>query len=200
MLTATERIFRELHEPSPSKPAAKPTPATAPIALDWTEVQAILARKRDATAEELNYIISNAKQFFLSSWQRNDIAVRLTLALANRGRAKPDPNLEFIHNTLHVIDTPAGSLQDFEWVQREMQAGSLAIASCKRHRPPRCQCWREARERLWRIQDRFGSNSPESWATERLWVIFEEMENASRPERTAVPNVLPQPIPQDLED
>src|SRR5207302_8117595 len=139
---------------------------------------------RDATAEELNYIISNAKQFFLSSWQRNDIAVRLSLALANRGRPKPDPNLEFIHNTLHVIDTPAGSLQDFEWVQREMQAGSLAIASCKRHRPPRCQCWREARERLWRIQDHFGSRSPESWATERLWVIFEEMELASRPERT----------------
>jgi len=184
-ITPVERLYREISQPSPSKSGAEPkVPDAAPaIHLECADVDAILRRSRDASILELEYIIQNAKQFCLSSWQRNDLGVRLTVALANR--AQPKPKADFLSNTLHVVQTPVGLLHDCEWVGREMRAGAMAIRNCRSHRPPRCQCWRTARERLWLIQDTYGGKSPESWAAARLWELFEELEQASRPERMA---------------
>jgi hypothetical protein len=191
--TPIELIYRELSQPSSPEPA--PRPMTAPsIRLNRSDVDAILTHKRDATIEELEYIIEHAKELSLATSQRNQIGVELSIALANRSRRKSDVSAEFLYS-LGVIETPRGLLHDRAWVQREMRAGAHAIASCKFHKPPRCQCWRSARERLWSIQDYYGSDSPEAWAAERLWTMFEELELASRPERTAEPRSISQRIP-----
>lgn len=184
MLTPVQRLYLDISQPSTSRPAPKVQTAAPAIELAWEDVQAILKRKRDASPEELQYIIDNASHFCLSSWQRNDIGVRLTIAQVNRTRPKAsDPIANFLYNTLHVVQTPAGLLHDAGWVQGEMKAGANAIANCKLHRPPRCSCWREARERLWYIQDVFGIRSPEAWAATKLWERFEQYERASRPEQ-----------------
>ena len=194
-LTPVERIYREISQPSPQKPAQK-TEAAPPIALKRADVDEILAHKRDAAPEELSYIVEHAKELQLSSWQRNQIGVQLTIELVNRSRPKPDATSEFISNTLQIVETPVGPLHDRAWAQRELRAGAQAIANCRAHRPPRCSCWREARERLWKIQDHFGSGTPETWATERIWEALEEMEKASRPERASELYLPSQPVQQ----
>lgn len=193
LVPAVELIYRQLSQPSPPKPAApsKIPDATPAISLTWSDVDAILKRKRDASVAQLEYIIENTKRFRLTTYQRNDIGVRLTIMQANRDRPASDPTVNFLVNTLHIFPTPAGLLYEYGWVQRELRAGARAIAECQQHRPPRCDCWREARERLWRIQDTCGADSPEGHATLMLWEKFEEYERASRPERTAPPLTLP---------
>ena len=160
-----------------------------------SDVDAILTRERNASPEELEYIVQNAKQFCLSQSQRNEIGVRLTVAQANRDSPVIDPRTEFLIHTLHVLPTKFGLLHDYDWVQRELKAGAQAIANCRAHRPPRCQCWREARHRLWRIQDTCGPRSPEHFATLRLWESLEQMELASRPERMPGLDMSSPPIP-----
>jgi hypothetical protein len=65
-----------------------------------------------------------------------------------------------------------------------LRSGAQAIAQCPRHLPPRCSCWREARSRLWFVQDKYGARSPEAFTATRIYGMLEEMELASRPERT----------------
>jgi hypothetical protein len=204
MLTATERIFRELHAPAPAKPApkiadVKPVPPL-PINLDWHDVQAIIKKKREATLAELEFLIQNHKQFSLTNWQLDEIRLRMTLAVVSRANPRrSDPTADFIYNTLHAVETPVGLLQNCEWVQREMKAGAEAIANCKYHRPPRCSCWRTGRERLWYIQDGFGARSPEGWAATRLWEAFAEYEQAARSERTEVLSLPSQQLQEQSE-
>ena len=194
MISAVERIYLEVRQPSSSKPAPKVTEIAPTIELDRSDVNAILAHKRDASTDELQYIIDHSKELQLTSWQRNQIGVQLTILLSNRSRPKQDATAEFISNTLQIVETPVGPLHDQAWVQRELRAGAQAIAQCKRHTPPRCSCWREARERLWRIQDTCGNGTPETWATERIWEALEEMERASRPERASELYLPSQPV------
>ena len=185
-ITAIERIYHEVRQPSRPLPTPKPSATATAIHLERADIEAILTHKREATIDELQFIVEHAKELCLSTGQRNQIGVTLSVALANRARRSADPTTEFLY-TLGVIETPRGLLHDRTWVQREMRAGAQAIASCKCHKPPRCHCWRSAREQIWSIQDEFGSDSPEGWAAERLWQMFEEMENASRPERALGP-------------
>jgi hypothetical protein len=197
-ISAIENIYREVSQPAPPKSLPKASATPSPIRLERADVDDILTHKRNATIEELEEIIERSKELQLTTWQRNQIGVELSIALAHRSRRKADPATEFL-SVLHVVETPRGLLHDYEWVQQEMRAGAQAIASCKLHRPPRCSCWREARERIWRIQDYCGSDSAEAWATEQMWNMFEEMELASRPERATGLGVAPQQIPQGFE-
>ena len=192
--TPVQRLYREISEPSPSKPAPKIQAATPVITLDWTDVDKILRRNRHASPEELEYLVHHAEEFQLSSWQVNDLSVRLTIALANRSKPPEHPNAE-LFNQLDILETPCGLLHNRSWFEREMRAGANAIANCKLHRPPRCLCWREGRERLWCIQDSFGKRSPEAWAATRLWEMFEEYERVSQPERMPGLEMPPEPVP-----
>lgn len=198
IITAIERIYHEVRQPSRPLPTPKPSATATAIHLERADIEAILTDKREATIDELQFIVEHAKELCLSTGQRNQIGVSLSMALANRSRRKPDASAEFLY-TLGVVETPRGLLHDRGWVQQEMRAGAQAIASCKLHRPPRCQCWRSARERIWRIQDCCGSDSPEAWAAEQMWNMFEEMELASRPERATGLGAAPQQIPQGIE-
>lgn len=182
-VSSLELIYRQLSQPCPPKPAPEPAPEPTPISLDASDVDALLRNKLSASVPELEWVLERAKQFNLSVRQRNDISLRVTIALAGRGRpaAHRDAGL---FAQLDLVDIPGiGLLNHKSWWDRELRSGAQAIANCKDHRPPRCQCWRTARERLWHIQDRYGSRSPEAWAATRLWESLEELEEASRPGR-----------------
>jgi hypothetical protein len=64
-----------------------------------------------------------------------------------------------------------------------MRSGSKAIAECRRHMPPHCSCWRDAREALWHIRSSFPERSPEAFAAMQVWESLEDLEFSSRPER-----------------
>lgn len=198
-ISPVQRLYLEISQPAPSKPAPKVQTAAPALKLEWADVEAILKRKRDAMPEELQYAVQHAREFQLSSGQVNDLSVRLTIALANRAKPAESPNAE-LFSQLDILETRRGLLHNRGWFEREMRAGANAIANCKRHRPPRCSCWKEARERLWYIQDAFGSRSVEAWAATRLWETFEEYELASRPEPTPGLNQPPQQLPEESED
>ena len=139
--------------------------------------------KRSASPEELQWIIERAKAFRLNPRQRNELSVRLTIALASRDQPKVSPHAALLAQ-FDLCETPVGLLHHRSWFDRELRNGSQAIAECARHLPPRCSCWREARFRLWHVQDRYGARSPEAFTATRIFEMLEEMELASRPDRT----------------
>lgn len=189
-----ERIYRELRNPTPAKPVAPAPKIAAPTELDANDVQAILRNRRSSTPDELQQILDRSKFFRLSAREKNEVSVRLTIALASRGRPAPSPDAELLAQ-LDYADTPAGLLQHKSWFDAELRQGAQRIAACVHHAPPRCNCWKEARARLWRIQDAYGSSSPEAWMAERIYTLYEEMELAERPARLAAPNtpLIPRP-------
>lgn len=192
-VTPLQRLYQEVSQPRPPKPAAKPlSTSPAPVHLHLADVQAILKNRRAATPEELDYILQHPTHYGLGPRLQNDIRVRLTIALAHRSRPTVNPNAG-LFALLDVAETPVGLLHHRHWFENELRTGAAAIASCSRHSPPRCRCWRPFRERLWIVQDKYGENSPEGWTATKLFESFEEYENASRPERpgTALP-----PIPE----
>lgn len=194
-VTPLERLYQLISQPSPPKPAKPVSTAPAPISLRLSDVQDIVKNKRTASPEELEYILQHPSRFGLGPRQQNDIRVRLTVALAHRGRPSMNPNAG-LFAVLDMAETPVGLLHHRHWFEHELRTGAAAIATCVRHSPPRCQCWRSFRERLWLVQDRYGPKSPEGWAATKLWEQFEEYELASRPER---PGAALQPIPGNVE-
>jgi hypothetical protein len=49
-------------------------------ALTQADVDAFLQHKKLATPNELTYISEHAKEFNLTTWQRNEIALQLTVS------------------------------------------------------------------------------------------------------------------------
>lgn len=182
---AVELIYRALAQPK--APETKPTPAThtaKKTELTRSDVDEILQHKRAATAAELEQIIGSAKDYKLTQSEREQLSLALTIQVAqarqSNGR-REDPSARLIYDLGYAL-TPFGLLAERAWFERELQAGTKAIAACKRHSPP-CSCWNQARENLYDIRASFGERSPESWAAIRIWEALEEMELASRPER-----------------
>ena len=116
MISAVERIYREVSQPASvsanqTLQTHKETPQTT---LTREDVDAILAHKRAGTPEELQYALNHAKDFGLIAWQRDRLAVQLTIAIAARTRAAHgirDAN-SFLYDTLRVAETPYGTLYD----------------------------------------------------------------------------------------
>jgi len=185
VLPAVEIIYRELARPKPEE--AKPANVAAvkpPLTRD--DVDAIIHRKRSATPEELEFIIAH-EEFKLTDGERNQIACDLTISMSQLARQvsgrHEDPSGRLIHDLGYAV-TPFGLLPDRAWYQNQLQAATKAISACRRHLPPQCACWREARASLYSIRESFGERSPESWAALRVWEALEEIELSSRPERT----------------
>lgn len=192
-VTPLSLIYWHLSQPAAPKPLAKAPEPAPPISLTHADVQDILNNKRSATVPELEWVLANWKQLRLKEKQRNEISLRATILASCRGRAR-NPNAE-LWTVLDVGETPVGLLHHRSWFERELRAGAQAIMSCRRHQTPRCQCWLPHRQRLWYVQDKFGSKSPEAWAATRLYEQFEEFEQASRQERNLglVPSLPPIP-------
>lgn len=191
-ITPFEFIYRQIAQPIPPKEAPKPPDPPAPINLDDTGVSEIIKGKRAASIDELQWILEQHKQFNLSVRTRNDLSLRITIALAGRGRPQHSANAE-LFGLLDVAETPKGLLYHRSWFEREFRMGANSISNCKLHRPPRCRCWSVARQRLFLVQDKYGSNSPESWMAARLWEQFEELETASKQERVEEQDEAPLP-------
>jgi hypothetical protein len=176
-------IYRALSQPKPQE--AQPASVEAPtINLTRAAVDAIIQRKRTTTPDELQFIIDHAKELKLTPGEKNQLSVDLTCAMSQRARQvegrRDDPNSKLIHD-LGYACTPFGLLHERAWFQNELQTGTKAIAACRRHLPPECSCWREARENLYNIRASYGEKSPESWAALRVWEALGEIEMSSRP-------------------
>lgn len=181
---AVELIYRALSQPSPPKPKPAPAKAVAKIELTREDVAAILQRKRGASAEDLQRIISEAKNYGLTEAERNQLCVDLSIQVArarqNQGKRRDDPNARFIAEVLGLVETPFGLIAR-SFIEDLLRAGSQNIARCRQHRPPLCECWSNVRAMLWQ-SSASGEKTPEAWAATRINEMLEELEVATRPE------------------
>lgn len=156
-----------------------------PITLTRADVDAIIERRRVASPEDLQYIIDNAKSLHLAEGARNQIGCDLSILMAQRARnmngRRDNPSAEFIAKVLGYSSTPHG-LVERDWVNRLLRAGAEAIARCRNHRPPNCQCWSASRVALWQAQAN-GEKTPEAWCATSIYAFLEDLELSSRPER-----------------
>jgi hypothetical protein len=193
MLTPFDLAYRSISQPSPPKPVREVSAQAEAAELTRADVERILHHQRKATPAELQAIIDNGQHFHLTDWERNELGVLLTVAMAAlRARAQgrvDDHGQRFLH-TLGYTETPWGLLANREFFERTFKAATAAIQRCSRHHAPKCQCWQDARETLWQIQNYYGAKSPEAHVAARIWESLEELEVAARPERT-LPTSLP---------
>lgn len=184
-ITSVERIYRELARPKAPRPTPDPEAAKR-AELSRDDVIAILQRKRSACPEQLEQILTDAKNYRLTQCERDQLSLDLTIAIAharqNNGR-REDPNARFIAQVLGLLETPFGLIEG-SFVDDLLRAGSENIARCKRHQPPKCQCWSAQRAILWQAQSVNGEKSPEAWAARRIYDALEELEPASRSDRS----------------
>lgn len=184
-ISATEKIYRELLQPKQPQPmpAHVPAPSTQ-ITLTREDVTAIIRRTRGATPEELQHILDHGKELGVSEWDRSQISVDMTIAMAARSRGtngrREDPNAQFIAQVLGYAETPYGLIER-EWINDQLRTGSQAIQRCRSHKPPACQCWSASRAILWQARSN-GEKTPEGWAAVRIYSFLEELELASRRE------------------
>jgi hypothetical protein len=185
-IPAVELIYREIARPKPPEPKPAHVDEVRNRNIERADVDAILRRERLGTSEELEHIITNAKEYKLTFGEKNQLSVDLTVAIARRARQvngrQQDPNTRFIVQTLGLLPTPFG-LVDRQFVEAQLQTGAQAITRCRNHRPPKCQCWSGQREILWQAQSAHGERSPEGWAATRIYESLEELESAARLER-----------------
>jgi hypothetical protein len=186
-IDATELIFRQLSQPKLQDVKPAPAADVKPVTLTRADVDGIIQRSRGASVEDLEYAIAHAKDLILTDGERNQLGVDLSVVIAQRirgldGRRRDHPSDRLIHD-LGYAQTPFGLLYDRASFQRQMQSGSKAIAECRRHMPPHCSCWRDAREALWFIRSSFPERSAEAFAAMQVWESLEALELSSRPER-----------------
>jgi hypothetical protein len=185
-ISAVTRIYREVSQPQKPKPAPLAENEAPHIVLSQADVDAILQHKRIATPGELQFIIDHPKEVTLATWQKNEIALQFTIAMAQKAREshgiKHDPNAEFLYS-LGLAETPYGLLHDGAAFEQLFKASTESICACRRHTPPRCSCWRDTRDVLWNIGFTHGEKLPEAFAARRIWEALEELETVSRPER-----------------
>jgi hypothetical protein len=184
-ITPVERIYRDLARPK--APGPKPgSEATKKAELSRDDVSAILQRKRSASPEQLQQILNDTRKYRLTQCERDQLSLDLTIAIAharqNNGK-REDPNARFVAQVLGLLETPFGLIER-SFVDDLLCAGSQNIARCKRHQPPKCQCWSAQRAILWQAQSANGEKSPEAWAARRIYDALEELELASRSDRS----------------
>lgn len=186
-ITATERVYRELSAPKP--PCVKPIAENRPLTLRLTEAYAILQSKRQGTPEELQHIIDHKNEFHLREDQVDKAKLLLTIAAAAKSRAAHgihEDKTSAFFAMLGIQETERGLLYEPQVFTDELRAGARAIAECKRHRVPKCKCWRESRERLWAIRQAYGDDSPEGSTALKVWEILEWIEECQRTEPTVL--------------
>lgn len=184
-IPAVELIYRELERPkAPDTKLARANEDAKQVELTRDDVIAILQRKRGASAEQLQQIIADAKEYKLTPSERNQLSLDLTIQIAHARQSRgirEDPNARFIAQVLGLVETPFGLIER-AWIDDLMRAGSQNIAKCKRHKPPRCDCWSSQRAILWQASAS-GEKSPEGWAATKIYESLEELELATRPDR-----------------
>jgi hypothetical protein len=100
-----ERLYRDLASPKPPQPQPARVDTTAKkIALTREDVDQIIQRTRIASPDELQYIIDHATDLKLTSGERNQLGVDLSIVMAQRSHQingrREDPNAQFIAQVL----------------------------------------------------------------------------------------------------
>lgn len=178
-LTAIERTYQLISQPQPSPPKPQPQPAPAPLVVTRDDVATILERKRMPAIAELEAILANAKELKLTKGEREQLALLASISVAaSFAPPRVDP---FVYR-LDYAETPVGLLHNRAWFDTLFKKAAQSIRSCKRHCPPRCECWRDWRTTLYDIRKQYGDQSPEAFIALRIWQALEDIEIASRPE------------------
>lgn len=183
---AIEIIYRDLARPRAPDGKTARVEAAKKTELTRSDVDAILQRKRGALADELQQIISDAKEYRLTPGERNQLSVDLTMQIAHARQSngrRDNPGERFIAQVLGLIETPYGLLAR-SFIDDLLRAGSENISRCRLHCPPLCDCWSRQRAILFQASAN-EEKSPEGWAATRIYSALEELEMATRPERQA---------------
>jgi hypothetical protein len=186
-LTPVQMMYRTISRPSPSP--SKLAPIAAPKkAITRADVDEIIQRRRSASAEELEEILTT-KDLKLGEGERNQISVDLTILVAQRSRKmsgwREDESAKFISQVLGYAETPHGLIPR-SFIADVLREGASNIQRCRLHRPPLCDCWSAQRAILWEARAG-GEKTPEGWTASRLFDALEGLETSSRPERHAIP-------------
>jgi hypothetical protein len=188
MISAVELIYRDICKPQPAKPKVEVVQPEKP-GCTRADVDRILAFELSATPEELQSILDRAKEFELSTWQRDKIALQMTIAMAAKLRQSQgvrEDSTSLLFRSMGILQTPAGLLYGAERFAAELKAGAKAIMACRNHRPPLCRCWLASRDWLYAVRETYGQRSPESYAALKVWNALEEIELAGRANRSGV--------------
>ena len=183
-IPAVERIYRDMARPELPQPMPTSIPSPSIRRLDRDEVRDIIQRKRIASSEELQSIITNAKEYGLTRSEQDQLSVDLTMQIAQARQTRSerdDPNNRFIAHVLHLLDTPFG-IVDRSFAEELLRAGSQNIYHCRRHQAPRCDCWSQQRVYVWQVVGEHGEKSPEGWAAMRVYALLEELECSAKPQ------------------
>lgn len=177
MIRVLDAIYSSIAQPSPARP--KPEPKSSTPRVTGEDVDAILAYQRSGTPEELQQILERDREFGLSTWQRNKLGLALSIAVAakfRQGQGECEDATSPFLRSIGAQETPAGLLFDAKRFPAELKRGIEGIMACRRHKPTRCQCWRDSRDRLYAIREHWGERSPEAWGAVRVWEILEDLE------------------------
>jgi hypothetical protein len=184
-----EKIYRELRRGQPPQSTPVPVAAEATkIAPTRADANELIQRQRVGTPQELEAILAKARDLRLTEGERNQLGVDLSIVVAQRVRQvngrRDDPNAQFIAQVLGYAETPYGLIER-ERIVGLLRDGARNIARCKRHNPPKCECWSAQRVILWQLQSDHAGRSPEGWVAARVYSSLEELEQA-RSEREPV--------------
>lgn len=182
VVSAVELIYRDICKPRPQTPKPEPQPKEH-TELTQEDVAKILAAERSATPEQLQYIIDHVHEFDLSTYQRDKIALQMTIAIAAKLRqargVREDPTSELLRS-MGILETPFGLLYGAERFAAELKSGTKAIMDCRTHRPPLCRCWLASRDWLYCIRQGFDQRSPEAYAAIKVWHALGDIEALER--------------------
>ncbi len=185
VISAVERIYRDMARPELPQPIPTPLGPLSIRRMNRDEVRDIIQRKRIASCEELQCIITNAKEYGLTHADREQLSVDLTIQAAQarqpRSGRDHDPNDRFIAQVLNLVETPFGFV-DRSFAEELLRAGSQNIYHRRKHQPPRCSCWCAQRAYVWQLVGEHGEKSPEGWAAMRVYALLEELECSAKPQ------------------
>ena len=184
-ITAHERIYREMkavREPIASSP---PPSAPAPeIKLTRLDLEAILRKRRGVTLAEIEWFLGHSKDYriLLTNVEENELrslAIKLCVEARN-ATTRRTASEEFLVRNVGVYATPYGDLNESEVRQLNTihLAASRSIQVCDHHQRERCDCWRDARERLYELRQ--SDRSAVSTAALAVWNSIESIARSAK--------------------
>ncbi len=205
-LSAPERLYllrrAERSSPPPESPP-KPQPVPQPpLRLTREDVDAIIANRRSATVEEVEWVLShgNDARIGLTTVDEFHLRTIAARALADRHvahiRRATDPSEEFEVRVLKLYPTEYGSLtaEEVERLESIRLKATAAIQNCSEHKRERCRCWSEAREQLYTIRCDCGEKSAMGMAALGVWNSVERVgrDRSDPPQPPLILNISPQ--------
>ena len=129
-----ERIYREIAHPHHTPQPVHVDTTEKKIELNRADVDQIIQRARPAPPDELQYIIDHGADLKLTSGERNQLGVELSIVAAQRARQgngrRVDASAEFVAKVLNLVETPWGLLAR-SFVDDLLRDGSRNISRCR---------------------------------------------------------------------